>query len=119
VEARRRGINALLADFSPVTRRLPAASGQAFINHGLCPEFEAQQVAGRTGQDDREDLPFLSLSCRMTDPWLQYSLKKNQVLLGPTGEQWEQKIVSELDPALNQWVDSVPDHRKLKVLLLT
>ena len=27
------------------------------------------------------------------------------------GQQWEQQIVPELDSALNQWVDSVPDHR--------
>lgn len=27
------------------------------------------------------------------------------------GAQWEQHIVTELDSALNKWVDSVPDHR--------
>jgi len=59
------------------------------------------------------------LPCRMTNPSLQYSLKENQVLLGFIGEHGEQQIVSELDSALNQWVDSVPDHRKFKVLLLT
>ena len=55
----------------------------------------------------------------MTNPSLQYSLKKNRVLLGFIGEHGEQQIVSELDSALNQWVDSVPDHRKFKALLLT
>ena len=49
---------------------------------------------------------------------MQYSLKKNRVLLGFIGEQSEQQIISELDSALNQWVDSVPDHRKFRVLLL-
>ena len=53
----------------------------------------------------------------MTHPFLQYSLKKNRVLLGFIGEQSEQQIISELDSALNQWVDSVPDHRKFNVLL--
>ena len=56
------------------------------------------------------------LRCKLTDPLLQYSLKKNRVLLGFIGEHWEQHIVSELDSALNQWVDSVPDHRKFKAL---
>jgi hypothetical protein len=46
---------------------------------------------------------------------LQYSLKKNRVHHGFIGEKWEQRIVSELDSALNKWVDSVPDHREFKV----
>lgn len=32
------------------------------------------------------------------------------MLLGFVGPEWEQNIVSELDSALNKWVDSVPDH---------
>jgi hypothetical protein len=31
-------------------------------------------------------------------------------MLGFVGPQWEQHIVSELDSALNKWIDSVPDH---------
>ncbi|TFK27934.1 hypothetical protein FA15DRAFT_653244 [Coprinopsis marcescibilis] len=39
-----------------------------------------------------------------------YSINKSKILLGFVGQQWEQHIVSELDSALNKWVDSVPDH---------
>ena len=28
------------------------------------------------------------------------------------GPQWEQHIVAELDSSLNQFIDSVPEHRK-------
>src|ERR1700722_11939255 len=42
---------------------------------------------------------------------MQYSIKKSKILLGFVGQQWEQHIVSELDSALNKWIDSVPDHR--------
>ncbi|EEB93161.1 hypothetical protein MPER_08227, partial [Moniliophthora perniciosa FA553] len=31
-------------------------------------------------------------------------------LLGLAGPQWEQRVVTELDSALNQWADSLPDH---------
>jgi hypothetical protein len=41
---------------------------------------------------------------------LQYSINKSKVFLGFFGQEWEQSILSELDSALNQWVDSVPDH---------
>lgn len=40
----------------------------------------------------------------------QYSINKSKILLGFVGQQWEQHIVSELDSALNKWVDSVPDY---------
>ncbi|KAF9064495.1 fungal-specific transcription factor domain-containing protein [Rhodocollybia butyracea] len=39
-----------------------------------------------------------------------YAINKSKILLGFGGSQWEQHIVAELDSALNQWVDSVPDH---------
>ncbi|KAE9398887.1 hypothetical protein BT96DRAFT_957454 [Gymnopus androsaceus JB14] len=39
-----------------------------------------------------------------------YAINKSKILMGFGGEQWEQHIVAELDSALNQWVDSVPDH---------
>ncbi|KAG7089094.1 hypothetical protein E1B28_010803 [Marasmius oreades] len=39
-----------------------------------------------------------------------YSINKSKILLGFVGPQWEQRIVTELDSALNQWVDSVPEH---------
>jgi hypothetical protein len=51
-------------------------------------------------------------SCRMLRVTPQYSINKSKVLLGFVGHEWEQRAVSELDSALNQWVDSVPDHRK-------
>ena len=40
----------------------------------------------------------------------QYSINKSKVLLGFIGPRWEQHIVSELDSALNKWIDAVPDH---------
>ncbi|KAK7024381.1 Gypsy retrotransposon integrase-like protein 1 [Paramarasmius palmivorus] len=39
-----------------------------------------------------------------------YCINKSKILLGFAGPQWEQRIVAELDSALNQWVDSVPEH---------
>uniref|UniRef100_A0A0W0F039 Zn(2)-C6 fungal-type domain-containing protein n=1 Tax=Moniliophthora roreri TaxID=221103 RepID=A0A0W0F039_MONRR len=39
-----------------------------------------------------------------------YSINKSKVLLGLAGPQWEQRIVTELDSALNQWADSLPEH---------
>ncbi|KAI0319726.1 fungal-specific transcription factor domain-containing protein [Amylostereum chailletii] len=39
-----------------------------------------------------------------------YSINKSKVILGFIGPDWEQHTVAELDSALNQWVDSVPDH---------
>ncbi|GJE89783.1 Zn(II)2Cys6 transcription factor [Phanerochaete sordida] len=39
-----------------------------------------------------------------------YSTKKAKVLSGRTGPEWEQQIITDLDSALNQWMDSVPDH---------
>ncbi|EIW84598.1 hypothetical protein CONPUDRAFT_142812 [Coniophora puteana RWD-64-598 SS2] len=39
-----------------------------------------------------------------------YSINRSKVMLGFTGHKWEQHIVSELDSALNKWIDSVPDH---------
>jgi hypothetical protein len=41
----------------------------------------------------------------------QYSIRKSKTLLGLVGPEAEQKIVSSLDSSLNEWVDSVPDHR--------
>jgi hypothetical protein len=42
----------------------------------------------------------------------QYTINKSKPLLGYTGDKWEQHIVSQLDSALNKWVETVPDHRK-------
>ncbi|KAI0666620.1 fungal-specific transcription factor domain-containing protein [Trametes maxima] len=39
-----------------------------------------------------------------------YSINKSKALLGFVGEEWEEKIVAELDSALNKWIDTVPDH---------
>uniref|UniRef100_A0A0W0F023 Xylanolytic transcriptional activator regulatory domain-containing protein n=1 Tax=Moniliophthora roreri TaxID=221103 RepID=A0A0W0F023_MONRR len=41
-----------------------------------------------------------------------YSINQSKLLLGLAGPEWEQRIVTELDSALNQWVDSVPEHLK-------
>lgn len=42
-----------------------------------------------------------------------YSTKKSKVLRGLIGDQWEQRIVSELDSSMNNWKDSLPEHRRL------
>ncbi|KAG5635679.1 hypothetical protein H0H81_010417 [Sphagnurus paluster] len=39
-----------------------------------------------------------------------YAINKSKILLGFVGQQWEENIVSELDSALNAWVDLLPDH---------
>ncbi|TFK88610.1 hypothetical protein K466DRAFT_488593 [Polyporus arcularius HHB13444] len=39
-----------------------------------------------------------------------YSINKSKVILGMVGPEWEQKIVAELDSAINKWVDTVPPH---------
>ncbi|KAJ4483215.1 fungal-specific transcription factor domain-containing protein [Lentinula aciculospora] len=39
-----------------------------------------------------------------------YSTKKSKVLLGLVGEEWEQKILGELDSALKKWFLTVPEH---------
>jgi hypothetical protein len=41
---------------------------------------------------------------------LQYSIKKSKASLGFVGQDWEQRMVAELDSALNKWMDSLPDH---------
>ncbi|KIY46562.1 hypothetical protein FISHEDRAFT_47082 [Fistulina hepatica ATCC 64428] len=38
-----------------------------------------------------------------------YSTKKYLTLVGHTGPDWERQMVSDLDSALNKWLDSVPD----------
>ena len=43
--------------------------------------------------------------------WCQYSSNKSKAQLGHSDKQWEQRIVAELDSALNKWVDTVPAHR--------
>jgi len=44
-----------------------------------------------------------------------YSTTKSRVQMGLTGDRWEQEVVSELDSALNRWLDSIPEHRKYPV----
>lgn len=41
-----------------------------------------------------------------------YSINKSKAILGYRGDDWERRIVTELDSVLNRWVDSIPDHRK-------
>ena len=47
----------------------------------------------------------------MTDGPPKYSINKSKSLLGHGDSRWEQRIVAELDSALNKWVDTVPAHR--------
>ncbi|KAL0576287.1 Gypsy retrotransposon integrase-like protein 1 [Marasmius crinis-equi] len=39
-----------------------------------------------------------------------YSIKKSKMMLGLVGNQWEQRIISELDSSLNNWINSIPEH---------
>ncbi|KAI6154603.1 fungal-specific transcription factor domain-containing protein [Pisolithus tinctorius] len=39
-----------------------------------------------------------------------YSISKHKVVFGSKGPQWEERVVAELDSAMNKWVDAVPDH---------
>ncbi|EEB91818.1 hypothetical protein MPER_09764 [Moniliophthora perniciosa FA553] len=48
-----------------------------------------------------------------------YCINKSRMMLGFTGPQWEQHVVSELDSALNQWADSVPEHRGILTVKMT
>ena len=41
---------------------------------------------------------------------MQYAINKSKNLLGFAGPDTEQHIVTELDSALNKWVDTVPSH---------
>ncbi|VDC03048.1 unnamed protein product [Peniophora sp. CBMAI 1063] len=39
-----------------------------------------------------------------------YSLEKHKVISKIGEQEWEKRVVSELDSALNRWVDALPDH---------
>jgi len=39
-----------------------------------------------------------------------YSTTKSRTILGFIGPQWEERIVAELDSALNKWIDSIPTY---------
>ncbi|KAI0339080.1 hypothetical protein BDW22DRAFT_1431991 [Trametopsis cervina] len=39
-----------------------------------------------------------------------YSINKSKALLGLVGQDWQQRIVAEIDSALNRWIDSIPPH---------
>ncbi|KAF9454031.1 hypothetical protein P691DRAFT_657228 [Macrolepiota fuliginosa MF-IS2] len=39
-----------------------------------------------------------------------YSIKKSKVLTGLIGDEWEQRVVTELDSSMNLWKDTLPDH---------
>ena len=41
-----------------------------------------------------------------------YSTTKARAQMGLTGERWQPDVVSELDSALNRWLDTVPEHRR-------
>lgn len=62
---------------------------------------------------------FVSSShCTGTEMSVQYSIKKSKVLLGLSkgNGDWDQRIVTELDTALNRWIDDLPDHRSFPLL---
>ncbi|KAI0081020.1 hypothetical protein K474DRAFT_1588720 [Panus rudis PR-1116 ss-1] len=39
-----------------------------------------------------------------------YSINKAKVLSGLAGRPWEEDIISKLDSALNEWLDTLPEH---------
>ncbi|KAI0697708.1 hypothetical protein C8T65DRAFT_698033 [Cerioporus squamosus] len=39
-----------------------------------------------------------------------YTTNKSKLLFGFVGPEWKQGVVAELDSALNEWLDSVPEH---------
>lgn len=47
-----------------------------------------------------------------------YSTKKSKILTGLIGNDWEGRIVAELDSSLNSWKDSLPRHRSLFSFIL-
>lgn len=49
---------------------------------------------------------------------MQYSINKSKILLGFAGEKdWAQNTVVELDTSLNQWLETVPEHRMWLTML--
>ena len=42
----------------------------------------------------------------------QYSINKSKALLGLVGFDGQQRVVAQIDSALNRWLDSIPQHRK-------
>ena len=50
------------------------------------------------------DLPRIAL-------FFKYCIDKSKVLLGLVSDDWPQQIVSQLNTALDEWVESVPEHR--------
>lgn len=40
----------------------------------------------------------------------KYSISRSKVLLGYVGPRWQQTIVTQLDSALNTWIDNIPDY---------
>ncbi|KAG6334450.1 hypothetical protein ID866_4639 [Astraeus odoratus] len=39
-----------------------------------------------------------------------YSISKHKTAFGGNAPQWEERVVAELDSAMNKWIDAVPDH---------
>lgn len=51
------------------------------------------------------------LRCVLIRDRPQYSLNKYGLMMGPREKGWEEHTVASLDSALNNWFDSLPDHR--------
>ncbi|OSC99411.1 hypothetical protein PYCCODRAFT_1373263 [Trametes coccinea BRFM310] len=74
------------------------------------PETDFQQPAGKPSKITYMNclsrlLQILAFASRTI-----YSINKSKLLLGFVGHEWEERIVAELDSALNRWIDTVPDH---------
>ncbi|OSD00133.1 hypothetical protein PYCCODRAFT_1437689 [Trametes coccinea BRFM310] len=41
-----------------------------------------------------------------------FSIRKTRTQLGNGDQQWEERIVAQLDSELNKWLDSIPEHLK-------
>lgn len=94
-----------------------AANREALCHYLLHPLHQAKSNIGICVAHHCQ---FDCISCcgHVTDTDPQYAINKSKILLGFVGPQWEEKIVVELESALNKWADSVPDHRKLFLAVL-
>ena len=80
----------------------------------------AHANSGVRAAHNREPAPTsLRPTAELTDSPLQYSTSKSRTILGFVGPQWEERIVAELDSALNNWLNSLPAHRMFPSPFLT
>jgi hypothetical protein len=47
-----------------------------------------------------------------------YATKKSKILIGVIGNEWESRVVSELDSSMNKWQDNLPHFRETIIAAL-